>query len=587
MKSITCCWFVYTFFWLCSECCFAQKAITYPIGEFENVEKYSDQLCADDPYICDLLNRYAPKFIFHPNEKFLPSTVNYYLDHSSLRYRYSKKKTKEILPVGEVSGSNLGTQVHGSEGNLTVAEISKHQPSFRKSRTRGEYYVEVADQYRNEIFNGFGLDQMDEQLLVYGNYGKLFKDERFMGYQLQYWLFFPNNGSIGYHEGDWEGISVTVDSTGAFVYATYMSHGRSGTYLPEQIIFADSAGNEQVTAAAYPDQRFSHPLVFVSKAMHASFPNEKVRRRWKLFIPLPADRTKRGPSFNSFGRVQLLPNRFMATKKMKWVQFTGRWGGRRSNLFNSPEGATAKRGYYRGTWFRHKDVKKDNDLRARGNRIGSIWGRLRFEPRLPIGDSENRWVMMLSRSDIRLQSYAELYRRDDPIQKYHNLNLYNFNNVITGIISYTHQEDTYITFEDINFGGKMEEMKWSGNNPQQIEKVNNNDRISSICWEKCEESSWVSFFKNRDFKGESYFLNGELNASVANFNETELGGNNVTSVRYCLPEGYKLILYDQPDFAVGEYMIELPGNGSFTQIDFHFDDIQMDDVIQSARIIRD
>ncbi len=578
-------WFILTFILFGVELSFSQRVITYPIGEFKNVDVHSDQPCAEEPFICDLLNTYAPKFIFHPNEKFLPSTVDYFLEHASLRYRYSKKNTKEVLAVGEVDGSNLGTQIHGASGKLTMDEIGKHQPSFRKSRTRGEYYVEVAEQYRDEVFEGFDPESMDANLLVYSNYGKLYDEETFMGYQLQYWLFFPNNGSIGFHEGDWEGISVTVDSTGTFVYATYMSHGRSGTYLPEQIIFADSIGNEQVTAAAYPDEVYSHPLVFISKAMHASYPNEKVRRRWKFIVPLPADRTKRGVAFNSFERVQLLPNRFMATKKMKWVQFAGRWGGRRSNLFNSPDGASVKRPYYRGTWFRHKDVKKDNELKLRGNRIGVIWGRLRFEPRLPVGNAENRWVMMISRNDVRLQSYGELYRRDDPIQKYHNLDLYNFDNVITSIISNTQPEDTYLTFDEINYGGKMKEMKWSGGNLQQIEKVENNDRISSICWDRCEKSNWVSFFKNRSFKGESYFLNGELSTSVADFSKTNLGGGSITSIRYCLPEGYKLILYDQPDFTFSEHTMELTGDGTFTEIDFHLDDIQMENIIQSARIV--
>lgn len=564
----------------------AQKIITYPIGEFKNVGKYSEQLCADDPFICSLLNKYAPKFVFHPGEKFFPSTVDYFLDHAALRYRYSKKKTKEVLGLGQVGGSNLGIQIHGSDGSKTVSEVGKHQPSYRKSRTRGEYYVAVENEHRNEVFKGFDPIELDEKLLAYSNYGRLYDDEKFMGYQLQYWIFFPNNGSIGYHEGDWEGISVTVDSVGNFVYATYMSHGRSGTYLPEQIIFADSVGNEQVSAAAYPDKIFSHPVVFISKAMHASYPNGKVRRRWKFIIPLPADRTKRGASFNSFSQVQLLPNRFIATGSMKWVQFAGRWGARRTNLFNSPDSAPTKRPYYRGTWFRHKDAKKDKDLRARGTRIGGIWGRLRFEPRIPVCDPENSWLMMVSRSDLRLQSYAELFRTDDPPQKYHNLDLYNFDNVITSMTACLQPDDAYITFEEINYGGRKQVTPWAGEKIQQIERVENNDRISSICWERCEQSNWVSFFRNRDFKGSSYFLNGELSDSVADFDQTNLGGGTITSVRYCLAEGYKLILYDQPGFSLSEHTMELVGDGTFSEIDFHLDDIQMDNVIRSARIVR-
>jgi len=564
----------------------AQRTITYPIGEFKNVDVYSEVRCADDPFICSLLDKYAPKFIFHPNEKFLPSTVEYFLEHSTLRYRYSKKNTTEILRLGEVNGSVLGQQIHGSEGDFTVEEIGKHQPSFRKSRSRGEYYVEVVEQHRDKVLEGFDPDKLDEQLISYASYGRLYADSIFMGYQLQYWLFFPNNGSIGSHEGDWEGISVTVDESGEFIYATLMAHGRSGTYLPQQIAFADSVGNEQASVSEKPNEVFSHPVAFFSKAMHAAYPDKKIRRRWKFIVPLPADRTKRGAIFNSHSKVQLLPNRFMATGNMKWVQFAGRWGGRRTNLFNSPDAPPYKKPYNRGTWFRHKDVKKKPELRAIGNKIGAAWGRLRFEPRLPICDADNRWLMMVSRNDLREQYYAEIYRTDDPIAKYHNLDLYNFDNVITGTTSCLEGNDTYITFEDINFGGEKRvmtsEKKFS---ISKTEKVEDNDRISSLCWEKCEQSNWVSFFRNKNFRGASYFLNGDLSTSVTDFGETNVGGGTISSIRYCIPQGFKLVLFDKPDFVHDEYIIELRGSGRFSEIDFHFDDIQMEDVILSARIV--
>ncbi|MEP5610797.1 MAG: hypothetical protein ABJP45_01045 [Cyclobacteriaceae bacterium] len=564
----------------------AQKTITYPIGEFTNVNSSSEEQCADDPFVCGLLDKYAPKFIFHQNEKFLPSTVEHFLKYSTLRYRYSRRNTTEILGLGEVKESVLGQQIHGSEGSLTVEEIGKHQPSFRKSRSRGEYYVQVAKEHRDKVFRGLDPDTFDERLLCYANYGKLYKGEVLMGHQLQYWLFFPNNGSIGSHEGDWEGISVTVDLNGAFMYATYMSHGRSGTYLPQQIIFADSVGNEQSSSSEMPNEKFSHPVVFFSKAMHATYPDARSRRKWKFIIPFPADKTKRGSIFNSHSRIQLLPNRFIATGKMKWVQFAGRWGAKRTNWFNSPDAPPYKRPYYRGTWFRHKDVKKKSDLRAIGNEMGLVWGRLRFEPRLPNCDPDNRWLMMVSRNDLREQYFAEIYRTDDPVAKYHNLDLYNFDNVITGTTSCLQVADSYLTFDDINFGGEKRIVTSDTElSIYKTEKIEDNDRISSLCWEKCEQSNWVSFFRNNDFRGTSYFLNGELSTSVTDFEETNLGRGNISSIRYCIPAGYKLVLYDQPDFTHDEFTIELRGTGKFSEIDFHLDDTQMNDVISSARII--
>jgi hypothetical protein len=563
----------------------AQKVITYPIGEFKNADAYSDDRCGDDPFICGLLDTYSPKFIFHPNEKFYPSTVEYFLERSSLRYRYSKRKTKEILPVGEVNSANLGIQIHGSDGEQTVEQIGKHQPSFRKSRSRGEYYSAVADQYREKVFEGFDPIKLDSLLWCYANYGKLYEDNILMGYQLQYWLFLPYNGSIGYHEGDWEGITVTVDTKGDFIFATYMAHGRSATYLPEQIIFADSIGNEQASERLQADEVFSHPVVFISKSMHASYPDKKVHRRWAGIIPLPADRTKRGSTFNSFSNTQLLPNRFMATNKMKWVQFAGRWGGRKSKLFNSPDAAPYKRPYYRGSWFRHKVRKKESFLRKKGREVGNEWGKLRFEPRIPMCDPENRWLMMVSRNDLREQYFAELYRMDDPVAKYHNLDLYNFDNVITGMMECSQPEDTYITFDAINYGGKKRVVEpWPGPDIRKTDKVENNDKISSLCWSSCENGNWVSFFKLKDFRGTSYFLNGELSMEVPDFNETNIGGEEITSIRYCIQEGYQLELYTQPNYSGEVFMLE--GSATFEEVDFFYKDDQMRDVIQSARIVK-
>ncbi|MEQ9403155.1 MAG: Vps62-related protein [Cyclobacteriaceae bacterium] len=559
---------------------FGQNVITYPIGEFKNVDSLSDSLCADDPFICGILNRYAPKFIFHSNEKFHPSTVEYFLEHASLGYRYSKKKTKKILPAGEVSGNILGTQIHGDKGDLTLEEIGKHQPSFTKSRSRGEYYLEAAEPSRDQVLAGMNPKDFDNQLYAYSNYGLLQDADTLKGYQLQYWLFFPNNGSLGHHEGDWEGITVTVNLNGDFISATYLAHGIQRSFLPEQIIFADSIGNEQRSKALLPDSVFSHPIVFISKSTHASYPAGKIHRRF----PLPSDKTKRGTAFNSFSRTQLLPNRFMAANDLKWVQFAGRWGRTKTKWFNSPDAAPYKWKYYKGTTFRHKKSKK---LRAKGRAVAAEWNRLEFEPGIPVCDTDNRWLMMFIHRDLREQYFAELYRRDDPLAKYHNLDLYNFDNDLTGIMECTQEGDTYLMFEGVNYGGeKYTVTPGSGLEIRRTEKVDGNDKISSICWENCGEESWVSFFKNKGYRGESYFLNSALNSSVADFDETKLGNDVITSIRFCLPVDYKLVLYDRPDFNFSEFKLELQGQGKFTEIDFDVENVEMKDVIQSARILR-
>ncbi len=76
-----------------------------------------------------------------------------------------------------------------------------------------------------------------------------------------------------------------------------------------------------------------------------------------------------------------------------------------------------------------------------------------------------------------------------------------------------------------------------------------------------------------------------MQLTVADFGKSNVGSQNITSVRYCVPVGFKLVLYDAPDFSVSEHKMEIIGTGEFGEIDFHLDDIQMDNVIQSARIL--
>lgn len=568
--------------WMMATASSGQNIITYPIGKFKHVEALSDNLCADDPFFCELLDRYAPKYVFHPNEKFHPSTVAFFLEKASLGYRYSKRSTREILPVGAVSGEIIGRQIPGDKGDLTLDEVGNHHPSFTKSRSRGEYYLQAAEPYRDQVLAGMDPKDFDEQLVTYANYGYLYDADTLKGYQLQYWLFFPNNGSIGFHEGDWEGITVTVDLKGSFIFSTYLAHGIQSSFLSEQIIFADSVGNEQGDVSQSPDAVFSHPVVFISKSTHAAYPDEKVHRRF----PLPSDKTKRGAVFNASSRVQLLPNRFMATNDLSWVQFAGRWGRRRTKWFNSPDAAPYKWKYYKGTSFKHKKVR-GKAMREKGRAVSAIWNRVEFEPRIPVCDVDNRWLMMFIHKDLREQYFAELYRRDDPLAKYHNLDLYNFDNDLTGIMECTQQGDTYLLFEGDNYGGKKYTViPRSGPEIRRTEKIEGNGRISSVCWENCGNESWVSFFTRSGFRGESYFLNQVIESSIANFDDTLLGNRSITSIRFCLPTNYKLVLYDQPDFTYSTFKLELKGQGKFTEFDFDIENRDMKEVIQSARIVR-
>ena len=122
------------------------------------------------------------------------------------------------------------------------------------------------------------------------------------GVNIQYWDFFPYNGTLYWHEGDWEHITLKLDNqlnlkTGEGEAATYYGHADawSITYhenweaLEQQIQQAlerrsnnpeDTAAQRDVTLLMQkePFLRFGestrpgkHPLVYVARQSHASY----------------------------------------------------------------------------------------------------------------------------------------------------------------------------------------------------------------------------------------------------------------------------------------------------------------------------
>ena len=556
---------------------FSQSAI----GEFK-YNQDTTTLCDDDPFICSLINKFAPKFIFHPNEKFFPSTVDYFINNSSLNVRHSKKCEEEILPVGSVNVKNLGDQIDPIKRSKCKAVSKKWLPSFRKSHTRQEYFLDIPKEREDKVHKGFDPKTLDQNLILYANYGKLFKEDTFKGYEIQYWLFFPNNGSIGSHEGDWEGISVRTNEEGLFQYATYNAHSERRSYLKEQLIFADPSGKEQEKRTQIPEGEFTHPVVFVSKTMHASYSKEGKHRRWAFILKLPTDKTKRGYTFNSFNRVQLLPNRFMAKGNLNWVKFSGRWGGSKG-MFGSPSGPTSKRGYNRGTPFRHP--VKTKHIRAEARAMALAWSKVKFQPRYPISNDSNQWVMISYSKNKKDQHLAEIYRADDDFHKYRDLSLFNFNNTASSIVLSNELKKSYSWFTLPNYGGRKYNSQDRSEESVEKSRVELNNAMSSICWNECGQNSWVSFFEHRNYKGRNHFLDSKEAIEISNFEQTEISNDEVSSLRYCIPEGYILELFDLPNFEFESYKKVLNGSGELSEIDFLIKDKFMQNVIRSARII--
>ncbi len=82
---------------------------------------------------------------------------------------------------------------------------------------------------------------------------------------VEYWLFYPQDRArvkvlgvtlpIGGHRGDWEGISLALDSSGRVVRGYYNRHGEKDAVAVERMRFEQG-----------------HPVVYVSQGKHACYP---------------------------------------------------------------------------------------------------------------------------------------------------------------------------------------------------------------------------------------------------------------------------------------------------------------------------
>ncbi|KAK3434777.1 hypothetical protein EUGRSUZ_D02217 [Eucalyptus grandis] len=161
-----------------------------------------------------LFQAYSPFVYFHPDETYLPSSVNWFFSNGALLY----KKGDESNPVAvELNGSNL--PLGGSND--------------------GAYWLDLPkDQAAKERVKKGDLQSFQAYAHVKPMYGATFTD-------IALWLFYPFNGparaklelitiplgKIGEHVGDWEHVTLRISNFTGELWEVYFSQHSSGTWV--------------------------------------------------------------------------------------------------------------------------------------------------------------------------------------------------------------------------------------------------------------------------------------------------------------------------------------------------------------------
>ncbi|EPE33780.1 hypothetical protein GLAREA_06793 [Glarea lozoyensis ATCC 20868] len=257
------------------------------------------------------IQKYGPVIYTHPEDQYLPCSVEWFLTHCTL--------VESKAP-----------------GSKTVHPLETQLPTGPKEGTR--WYLDIEDSVKPGNM---------ESAKAYVN---VFWDGKLPYTDLQFWVFSAYNGHgtakfdslvfnkvertgnvnlapLGEHVGDWEYVGIRVDNTTQELIAIILSeHGKN-------IVFDKAAITKSFTF-----QDTTHPIIYSSLNGHANFPSigpNYTEHRKVLGIPFGLEfnllntTAAGGPSINTSLKYQLVNAPYLTEDKVvspAWVGYPYRWG---------------------------------------------------------------------------------------------------------------------------------------------------------------------------------------------------------------------------------------------------------------------
>ncbi|XP_019442316.1 PREDICTED: vacuolar protein sorting-associated protein 62-like [Lupinus angustifolius] len=243
-----------------------------------------------------IMKIYSPLLVLHPNDKFYPSSVNWFFSNGALLYT----KGQESKPVTiKPNGTNL-PQGGNNDGSFWMDLPSN-------------------DENKDRVSKGY-LNSARSYLHVKPMYGGTFTD-------LALWVFYPYNGAscaklkfikniklgrMGEHVGDWEHVTLRVSNFNAQLWQMYFSQHNKGTWLyASQLEF--NVGNK--------------PMVYSTLHSHASYPHVGLTLLGKNGVDIKYD-TEWSPFIFNLVAYELISAKYLGSNVIEppWLNFNGQWG---------------------------------------------------------------------------------------------------------------------------------------------------------------------------------------------------------------------------------------------------------------------
>ncbi|PWA35215.1 hypothetical protein CTI12_AA598700 [Artemisia annua] len=243
-----------------------------------------------------LIQTYSPRIYFHPNEKYFPSSVNWFFENGALLY----EKGKETAPSPiQPDGSNLPQG--GSNDD--------------------SYWLDLPpDNSAKDMIKKGNLEEASAYFHIKPMFGATVTD-------IAVWVFYPFNGparakvgiinvslgKIGEHVGDWEHLTLRISNYDGKLKSVYFSEHSGGQFINSSDIEFEN-GNK--------------PVAYASLHGHAFYPKPGLVLQGSGGIGIRNDAAK-GKMFMDTGvRPTVIAAEYLSSIVIEppWLNYSRKWG---------------------------------------------------------------------------------------------------------------------------------------------------------------------------------------------------------------------------------------------------------------------
>jgi len=266
-----------------------------------------------------LIAQFAPELRLAPDDIdwTRPANVDWYLPKVHMRFDHPNCTDHEVLALGAITYDNIWQQTHAT--STGIEPFCSHTSTKLDSGTATATFTAHKD---------FFLQPQDDQLVHPGippsqrsewrSYAHVSpsryvraSDQRAAAYDIQIWLFYAYNDSVGgvIHEADWEHVTISVTSDLDFVSAYYSAHHDGGRF--------DDPAKLSWTGR-------THPVGYSADGSHAVY--ESPGEHPSAVPGFPDHAYDGGPTWETWRNFANLGERGKILDGQTWAAYDGRWG---------------------------------------------------------------------------------------------------------------------------------------------------------------------------------------------------------------------------------------------------------------------